>query len=249
MWEYCIAFNNKNEAQLFKDCVCNTIKLNDGVVTILFSENFAKVLIAVPNKNINKITKYLTEKIAESILLNYKKEFILSRLSFSFNQKINMQVFLKALIVFDSDTDKEIIIQRLNLNHDIVIKSFIDFKLKFLKKKWLELVDLANDNAMYLVSEDTFNELIKFLISNLEYRCYAVNVFSKNNCFLLCDTQGKVISDFLVDKNIVYDDVNLLTSLIALNPEKIIVHCNSDTQEKTINKLFQYFSNRLEICK
>ena len=58
MWEYCIAFNNKNEAQIFKDCVCSTIKLYDGVVTVLFSDTFAKVLIAVPDKNRDKITKF-----------------------------------------------------------------------------------------------------------------------------------------------------------------------------------------------
>lgn len=249
MWEFCIAFNNKDEAQSFKNSIYNTIKHYEGVVTILFSLNFAKVLVAIPMQNLTKIKHFLTEKIAESILINYKKEFILSRLNFSFTQNTSMQVFLKALIVFDSDTDKEIIIQRLNFDNDLVVKSFVDFKLKFLKKKWLELVDLANDNAMYLVSEDTFNELIKFLISNLEYRCYAVNVFSKKDCYMICDTQGNIINDFLIDKNIIYDDNNLLTSLIALNPEKIIVHCNSNTQEKVINKLFQYFSNRLEICK
>ena len=46
--------------------------------------------------------------------------------------------------------------------------------------------------------------------------------------------------------NIVYDDVNLLTSLIALNPEKIIVHCNSDTQEKTIQVLHRNLARNLE---
>lgn len=249
MWEFCIAFNSKDEAQLFINSIYSTIKHYEGVATVLLTPNFFKVLVAVPKQNSNKIKLFLTEKIAESILLNYKKEYILSRLNFSLSQNTNMQVFLKALIVFDSDTDKEIIIQRLNFNNDLVVKSFVDFKLKFLKKKWLELVDLANDNAMYLVSEETFNELIKFLISNLEYRCYAVNIFSKKDCYMICDTQGNIINDFLIDKNIVYDDNNLLTSLIALNPEKIIMHCNSNTQEKVINKLFQYFSNRLEICK
>ena len=93
------------------------------------------------------------------------------------------------------------------------------------------------------------NHNLKFLISNLEYRCYAVNVFPKNNCYLLCDTQGNCINDFLIDKNIIYDDNNLLTSLIALNPEKIIFHCNSNVRDNIINSLFQYFSNRIVICK
>jgi len=249
MWEVCIAFNNKQEAFAFKDAIYNTIKEYNGVITILYSSTFFKVLIAVSNKYSNKLKSFLSEKIAENILLNYKKNFILSRLNFFVTSNTNMQVFLKALVVFDSDTDKEIIVQRLNFNNNLVVKSFVDFKLQFLKRKWLELVDLANDNAMYLVSDDTFNELIKFVISNLEYRYYTVNVFSKKDCYMICDTKGEFVSDFLVDKNIVYDDNNLLTTLIALNPEKIIMHCDNNVKDKTINKLFLYFSNRLEICK
>lgn len=249
MWEFCIAFDDEAQAQNFRKSISNDIKQLQGVATVLVSVTFAKVLIAVPNEVKTKAKDFLVEKIAESILVNYKKRYILSRLNFDLTQSISMQVFLKALVVFDSDTDKEIIIERLDLKNDIVVKSFVDFRLTFLKRKWDELVSLANDNAMYLVSEDSFGELIKFLISNLEYRCYAVNVFSKKNCYLLCDTQGNVINDFLIEKNIVYDDNMLITSLIALNPEKIIVHCNSFVKDKLLKTLYEYFSNRLEVCK
>ena len=249
MWEFCIAFDDETQAQNFRKSIISDIKSLQGVVTVLVSITFAKVLIAVPNDVKTKAKEILIEKIAENILLYNKKRYILSKLNFDITHSTSMQVFLKALVVFDSDTDKEIIIERLDLQNDIVVKSFVDFRLTFLKRKWDELVSLANDNAMYLVSEDTFGELIKFLISNLEYRCYAVNVFSKKNCYLLCDTQGKVINDFLIERNIVYDDNMLITSLIALNPEKIIVHCNSFVKDKLLKTLYEYFSNRLEVCK
>lgn len=249
MWEFCIAFDDETQAQNFRKSISADIKQIQGVATVLVSTCFAKVLIAVPNEVKTKVKDLLVEKIAESILVYYKKNYILSKLNFDVCHSTRMQVFLKALVVFDSDTDKEIIIERIDLKNDIVVKSFVDFRLTFLKRKWDELVSLANDNAMYLVSEDTFGELIKFLISNLEYRCYAVNVFSKKNCYLLCDTQGNVINDFLIEKNIVYDDNMLITSLVALNPEKIIVHCNSFVKDKLLKTLYEFFSNRLEICK
>ena len=249
MWEFCIAFDDETQAQNFRKSISAEIKQMQGVATVLVSTIFAKVLIAVPNEVKTKAKDLLVEKIAESILVYYKKNYILSKLNFDVTHSTRMQVFLKALVVFDSDTDKEIIIERLDLKTDVVVKSFVDFRLTFLKRKWDELVSLANDNAMYLVSEDAFGELIKFLISNLEYRCYAVNVFSKKNCYLLCDTQGNVINDFLIEKNIVYDDNMLITSLVALNPEKIIVHCNSFVKDKLLKTLYEFFSNRLEVCK
>ena len=102
---------------------------------------------------------------------------------------------------------------------------------------------------MYLLSRDSFLELIKFLISNLENRQYVVNIFSKENCYLLCDVEGNSIKDFLLEKNIIYDDSSLLTSLVALNPQKIIIHCNSFIKDRLLKNLYEIFSNRIEIKK
>lgn len=249
MWEYCISFEDKNSAEIFKNSIFNNIKSHGGIITSLNDNCFYKVLIALPIIERFKVHNAIKEKIAETILLCIKSEYILSRLEFEINNTPSMQIFLKALIVFDSDTDKDIIVERLNFDSNLVVKSFVNFRLTFLKRKWNELVSLANDNAMYLLSQDSFNELIKFLISNLEYRCYEVNVFLKQDCYLLCDMKGEVVKDFLIDKNIMYDDSKLLTNLVALNPEKIIVHGSKNLKDKLLVTLYEYFSNRIELCK
>ena len=250
MWEYCISFEDKNSADIFSNSIYNEIKSHGGIITTRDGDCFYKVLIALPIIERFKVHNVIKEKIAETILLCIKSEYILSRLDFETNNASpSMKVFLKALIVFDSDTDKDIIVERLNFDSDLVVKSFVNFRMSFLKRKWNELVSLANDNAMYLLSQDSFDELIKFLISNLEYRCYAVNVFSKKDCYFLCDMKGEVVKDFLIDKNIMYDDSNLLVNLVALNPEKIIVHCNNNIKDNLLKTLYEYFSNRIELCK
>lgn len=249
MWEYCIIFQDNISSEYFKNQIFNTIKKNNGIVTSLENQNEFRVLIAIPIIERFKIHNYIREKIAETILLFYKKEYILSKLDFDITKIIDMQIFLKALIVFDSDIDKEIILERLKFDSNLIINSFINFRLSFLKRKWNELVSLANDNEMYLLSKDTFLELIKFLISNLEYRYCTVNIFSKKDCYFLCNKEGEGIEDFLIDKNIVYDDSNLLTSLVALNPERIIFHCNNNIKDKLIKTLYDLFSHRVQISK
>ena len=248
MWEFSLVFDNEITAQNFKASIIQRIREVNGVITTIFTKYSYSVLLAVPINSRKSIINFLKEKIAENVLLFYKKEYILSKLSFDISLNANMQIFLKALVVFDSDTDKQIIMENLSLKNSLILNSFINFKLKFLKRKWNELVSLANDNEMYFLDDTAFSELIKFLISNLEYRCYAVNIFSKKNCYLLCDFQGRNINDFLVEKSVIYDDSKLLTSLIALNPEKIIVHCNSFVKDNLLKTLYEYFSNRIEIC-
>lgn len=249
MWEYCICFDNEIQAKIFVEKIFAFIKNNKGIVVNVFSCQNYKVLIAVPFEFKKRVAIFLCEKLAEIILTIYKKEYILKGLKFDKPKTTIMNVFLQTLFCFDSDIDKQIILERIKLNDKFYLGSFIDFRLKFLKCKWNELINLANDNIMYVINDESFLELIKFLISNLEHRVYAVNIFSKENCYLLCDIEGKVINDFLLDKNIVYDDGKLLTSLIALNPEKIILHCNNSLKDNLINNLYNLFSNRIEICK
>ena len=215
MWEYCIAFNNKNEAQIFKNSICNTIKLYNGVATILFVENFVKVLVAVPNKNAERITKFLTEKIAESILLNYKKDFILSRLNFSFSQKINMQIFLKALIVFDSDTYKEL------MN-----------KLNVLKEAHDKYVS-GNKDTSYLLDElsdkrhkDSFGKIIISYESSSNNKIDKPNTIDKRmkNLYKKYDLVGEEF-DFDEQKE-------NLSSLISIIDEEIL---NYDIKKNNLN--------------
>ncbi len=249
MWEYCFYFDSDFDANVFEKKIAEHVQALGGLVANLFSQEYFKVLVAVPFEKRREVTKFFKIKLAETILIGYKKDYIMQNFDFDKIKTENMPVFLQALICFDSEIDKQIILERLNFRSVFYLTSFISFKLKFLKKKWDELVSLANDNMIYLLNEDSCVELIKFLISNLEHRYYAVNIFSKDDCYLLCDMQGKVIEDFLIDKHIIYDDSNLITSLIALNPEKIIVHCNKFSKDKLLKNLFNFFPTQIEICK
>ena len=138
--------------------------------------------------------------------------------------------------------------KKLKLKKHFYFDSFIDFVLGVLKNKWNELITIANDNVIYTYSDDNLLELIKFIISNLEHRCYAVNVFSKKDCYMIYDIKGEKIDDFLIENNIFYDEKHLFASLVVLNPKKIIFHTDNK-KSSVVDKLNSFFSKRVEICK
>ncbi len=249
MWEFCICFDSLKMAEYFANKVNLVIKSCKGISACVSMNGRSNVLVAVPKEKTEFAKAFVKEKIAECILFFYKKDFIVSNLNFEKPNTPYMNVFLQTLVCFDGETDKHFIEQCLDFDERIFVDAVVAFRLKFLKKKWEELVNLANENVMYLLSEDSFLEFIKFLISNLEHRCYAVNVFSKGDCYFLCDLQGKKIEDFMLEKQRIYEDCSLLTTLVALNPEKIIVHCNKFVKDKLLRNLLSLFPNRIEICK
>ena len=249
MWEVSICFESPKMAEYFASKINMVIKSCKGISACITLNGQNCVLIAVPKDKEEFAREFVKQKIAECILFFYKKDYIVSKLNFEKPKTTYMNVFLQTLVCFDGEADKHFIEQCLDFDDRIFVDAVVAFKLKFLKKKWEELVSLANENVMYFLSEDSLLELIKFLISNLEHRCYAVNVFSKSDCYFLCDLQGKRIDDFMLEKQGIYEDGSLLSTLVALNPEKIIVHCNKFVKDKLLRKLFSLFPNRIEICK
>ena len=249
MWEVSICFESPKMAEYFASKINMVIKSCKGISACITLNGQNCVLIAVPKDKEEFAREFVKQKIAECILFFYKKDYIVSKLNFEKPKTTYMNVFLQTLVCFDGEADKHFIEQCLDFDDRIFVDAVVAFKLKFLKKKWEALVSLANENVMYFLSEDSLLELIKFLISNLEHRCYAVNVFSKSDCYFLCDLQGKRIDDFMLEKQGIYEDGSLLSTLVALNPEKIIVHCNKFVKDKLLRKLFSLFPNRIEICK
>ena len=249
MWEVSICFESPKMAEYFASKINLVIKSCKSISACITLNGQNCVLIAVPKDKEEFAREFVKQKIAECILFFYKKDYIVSKLNFEKPKTTYMNVFLQTLVCFDGEADKHFIEQCLDFDDRIFLDAVVAFKLKFLKKKWEELVSLANENVMYFLSEDSLLELIKFLMSNLEHRCYAVNVFSKSDCYFLCDLQGKRIDDFMLEKQGIYEDGSLLSTLVALNPEKIIVHCNKFVKDKLLRNLFSLFPNRIEICK
>lgn len=251
MWEYTITLpSSKNEqAQKLKNDLQSAVKELGGVITMICTPKDITILIAVKVEHKMAIKSKIINLICNFIILDYKYNYLVSNFKFKVTNDINMQAFIKALVVFDSEIDKEIIRQKIKDYDSVVIESFFTFRLGILKKKWQDLVSLANDNFVYLMKSETFIELLKFIISNLEYRTKEVNVKYKHNSYLLCDSNNKPINDVMLGDTRDYGDAFLVTALITLCPQKIRLHCDTNIQSSTINLLFELFSDRIEILK
>jgi len=253
MWEYFITapINKVKCLTAIYDNLEEKIKELNGVITLSVNDHTAKLNIGVGNKNKSSIKGSIINQIAGVIIAKYKPDYLKSNFNFKVNDDINMQAFLKALVVFDSDIDKQIIVRELmTCNKGVVLDSFFNFRLNILKIKWKDLINLANDNIMYLMTSDTFIELLKFLISNLDYRISEVNIFFSNSGYQLKDSTGKDIND---NDNYLTDckdckEAFLITTLISLSPQKIKLHCKTDFKSQTLNLLFSLFNDRIEIC-
>ena len=190
----------------------------------------------------NHIKADVLSYLVDNIIYFYKKDYIIKNLKFDFLSVKNFSYFLKALICFDYQLDKEIILDKIIKFSTIYLDSLFNFGIKKLKEKWNELILLANENYFYINNDESYIQLIKFLLSNIEYRVNTVNVYLKDNIYQFFDQNNNFINDYLLDypSN---DDNFLINSLISLSPKKIKLHFNTNHNDYY---LYELFNERIE---
>ncbi|MDD4111091.1 MAG: sporulation protein YtxC [Clostridia bacterium] len=253
MFEFSIVIND-NKIEEAKN-ICRELKKNTqefGAVITSYSEN-DKIYIILACEDIEKprMKFFISDAIADTISIFYKLEFLEKNLKLHIKNDVYLYAFQKALIAFDRETDKYLITHNLKLEKNIFIDSFYQFKLKQLRGKWFELIKLANENAGYLLCSDTFIDLLRFLIENIEISSELINVVKKEEDYLVCDEKFNKINveeGICLLKNENEDtNINLITSLISLSPRKINVYCDLNENNPSLTFISQIFGNRVSI--
>ncbi len=243
MWELSISIGVKNldVAKYIYQTLKSKSEEFEAVVTCYEQFDNFFILFACPEAFQVRATLEIERCIVKVICNFYKEKFLAENLRLPLHENMSMMAFKKALINFDKETDFYLISKNLELDKNLHLDSFYHFKLKSLRDKWTELITLANENGDYLVSNDAFFDLLKFLIDNLEVCEDEINVFEDENGYFIkqpnCEDEGKYKS---------LSKENLVTSLIELSPKKINLFCRSD--DNTAGFLSKIFEERVNIC-
>ena len=249
MFEFSIALNENNAnfaKKLFKE-IKESVTMIGGVVTSYCENEKVYIIVACDEIERERISFFICDAIAELISTKFKMQFINKNLHLPISNKTSLDALKKALVAFDRETDKYIITHNLRLNKNFFVESFYEFKLKQLRLKWFELIKLANENSSYLLCNDTFIDLLKFLIDNIEISNELINVVKNENGFKICDANFNEIENDDADEQINNNEAFLITSLITLSPKKINVYCELGENSSALTLISQLFENRVNI--
>lgn len=240
MWEFSLNLKSENfeiAKHIFLS-LSKYIKDFDGVVTSHEENGYICILLAVKKQYKDKTQKVISNCIIETICNNFKMKFLERYLSLPEHDKIGMNAFKKALLNFDRETDKFIVKKNLDFNKDIFLESFYFFRLKTLQEKWGELVSLSNENKEYLLSSDSFIDLLKFLVDNLDIYEDEISIVKEDGGYRIYS------EDKTSDKSLVTEDT-IVSSIIDLSPQKINLYFNEPS--KAITLIERIFEERVTI--
>lgn len=244
MWEFCITID-KDKLEI-KNFVYNQLSkyINNfnGVLTQLESSTGTDILVACNKFEKNRMILFLQDVISEVICYYYKKEFLEGLLQINIGDNITKQAFVYSLLFFDKETDKYIVNKYLSIDKKLNISGFYNFKLKSLKDKWFELIEIANENEIYLYSNETFMELIKFLIDNIEVKSDVLNIMSTEDSYELFDDNFDKITG---DNALINKEENIVMQLITMSPKIINIYCSEILPNRLKTLICKLFEKRV----
>ncbi len=241
MWEFSLNFKTENFelAKQVHNNLLSIITKIEGVVTSHEDNGTICVLIAVKDEYKDNIKLVLTNAITEIICTKFKTEYLNKFLVLPELDKSSLFAFKRALLNFDRETDKFIIKKNLTLEKNLYLESFYHFRLKSLQDKWAELVSLSNENKEYLISRESFIDLLKFLVDNLDICEEEINVIKEKEGYRIFSCDNDKLPNMLISED------SMVSSVIDLSPQKINLYFNEMTN--AINLLERIFEERITV--
>ena len=243
MWEFSLNFKSENfeiARYVHRALMEPTTNMN-GFVTSSEDNGYISILVAVNDENQDRLKAFLCSVITEIICTKYKSDFLNKYLSLPVQDKVGLYAFKKALLNFDRETDRYIIKRSLSFKNALYIESFYAFKLRALREKWEELVNLSNENREYLVSKESFIDLLKFLVDNLDICEDEISVVKEEEGYRIFAKYSNFYTDKLISEE------SVVSSVIDLSPQKINLYFKESSS--AINLLERIFDERVIVNK
>jgi hypothetical protein len=259
MFERTISINSSKKIYLdyIKNKLKEPVKNAGGIIADTSAKSRAFLMVACDSSDSMAIELILKSCLIDVCCYLYKYDYLQSRLKLTAKSVLEQATFLKALVCFDSEGDRELVSGILTLSYTFELDAFINFKLLELKRRWTDIIDLTNENIKYLNSSDTFTELLKYLINTNKTKCSEVHIIQKNDKPYVCDSKfntlyeaDRELAAFVTGK--IYENESegsVIMNLINLAPKKIIIHDSVSMPKKEYNMIKNIFLERIYYSK
>ena len=233
----CVNGISKRAQEEFKLNVRNYVVNKLGVFSVYEKDDFLYYLIVINGEENVDIANqnYIKKQIAQCIINSFKYDLIVSNLRYDFVRDYKYYTLIEALLNFDYACDEMYIMDKLDFSSgEIYLQSFYYFCLKILKEKWMQLINITNQNSKTLNEQENYVEVLRFLLDGID----------KNEVINVEEISNKI--KVKKQKEVVFfSSYKELISYIIRNNPKIIKLKNVD--KSFVNFIKQLFLTRVTV--
>lgn len=143
------------------------------------------------------------------------------------NIQIKNPILIKVLSHYDKKTDLIIAASLVQITPVMLLDGLFDFRLTRLKKRWDEVISLVNDNVKNLICKGLFDELLRFLIQNMDYKINEAHIIVEGSTVLVCNDKLVPFANL---------DTDIINALIDVAPRQVFIHMDTNLEKSLIVK-------------
>ena len=242
MWELALACDNKNKfiLEYINNCFCND--LPDCMLTKYTDKHFTYLLFACDEAISNICKSKIKKCIATYIIDEYKYKYFIKKI---INNQTNllMQAYVKALTLYDVETDMALINASFDLNQQFYIDSFINFKMCDILRMWQELCDLITSNINYL-NHDMMIDVMRSFIATFTSSTNTLKIIIEKDSYVLYKIEGNKAPIKLKDRAPAIDIINYA---LLSNPNHIEIYGDANNAFSVVSLLKSLYDDKVEV--
>lgn len=132
--------------------------------------------------------------------------------------QMNYDILLHTLVAFDRENEHKLLEKTIRIEDNITLDGIFNFRLGELKERWLEICKLTLNNGAYLHDDETYNELLRFLISAVNPKVSKLTIRENDGIYQVTG----ILKNSTIDI-VVLNSAELMYYLIDLAPLEIII--------------------------
>ncbi len=194
----------------------------------------AYLCIGADDRSSKVLRRLVRREIGEIFLCDVKSGYIEKRLCGIKLGDCAKRLLVHALTGFDREEEEDMLRDRLTVGRRFDIDGFCRFRMREFYLRWDEMCSLARRHGDFLADEDTFRDLIRFLVDAGKRKGTRAEVYRLGGKFRLVEKNGGTETETTYDG---LDD--LVCRLIDFAPyETLLLGFKYDADYKKLSDIF-----------
>lgn len=216
------------------------IRLTDSVVASSVNTDRCFLSLACEDECREALHGEIVESLCDVYAMGFKYDYLKKKLKIN-RENLLIKTLLNTMTVFDSNNDKRAIRKELYGQPIIAIDGFFDFRLRAVREKWDEIINLTNENAIVFSDDKISGEFLMFLLDALPQSLDGVKICANGDRAELFDKKGRKIKMIKPVGRSKTEEETILFNLICLAPKKVLIADEKRFSDEFMSIVRQFF--------
>ena len=187
-----------------------------------------------------QVQRKLLEAVSQALTLGYKNVFVRDLLHID-GDNFYRNVLVNVICVFDNEYDKQLVSRLVEVDQNVCIDGYYNFRLGAVKKKWAEITRLVSDN-FYVLSDNTLIvEFLQYLLESTPSKVKNLSVSFEGGTFTLYGSGGKVLEPAISLAKSATVEEEAMLNVLCLKPQRVKIYHSAPLSDDFVQMLSALF--------